>query len=272
MIVSWSQLCMVNVSTSNLCCCYAHEPKHVGHQDEDTGHGDQLREEHSQSITGQPQDNHSPGLMTTQSEFINSRCIVLTSWLGEVKDVVAQHQQCNHGLHLPNNMWLLAVHDEQTSQASHHASCNDNVVDDLDDIEPPISMTFSLSTDATPPPSHPMHVATSGTSGTMPDGGSDPSQLQFYTPPIRDIIEWAKQISHCDVASVNSFPLHADFNRKAVEYMNEVIAEHRSWGLPIPKGRWPLLTSADTDMLYTMGSQGGGLNIHLRFQSWWVLW
>ena len=50
--------------------------------------------------------------------------------------------------------------------------------------------------------------------------------------------------------------------------MNEAIAEHHSQGLPIPKGRWPLLMSADTDMLYTMGSQGDGLNICLRFQSW----
>ena len=217
---------------------------------------------------GQPQDNHSPGLTTTQSEFINCQCIVLTIWLGEVEDVVAQHWQCNHGPHLPSNTWLLAVHNEQTSQASHHASFNNNTVDGLDDVETPVPTTLSSSTNATPPPSHPMHVATPGATGTMPDGSSDPSQLQFYTPSICDIIEWAKQISHCNVASINSFPLHVDFNRKAVEYMNEAIAEHRSQGVPIPKGRWQLLTRTETDILYTMGTQDGGPNICLRSQSW----
>jgi len=71
----------------------------------------------------------------------------------------------------------------------------------------------------------------------MPDGNSDPSQLQFYTPPVCDIIERAKQISHCNIVSVNSFPLHADFNHKASEYMNEAIAERCSRGLVIPNGR-----------------------------------
>jgi len=71
----------------------------------------------------------------------------------------------------------------------------------------------------------------------MPDGNSDPSQLQSYTPLVRNIIECAKQISHCDIVSVNSFPLRADINRKASKYMNEAIAERRSRGLVIPNGR-----------------------------------
>jgi len=115
-------------------------------------------------------------------------------------------------------------------------------------------MTLPSFTDATPPLSHPVHVATSVASGTMPNSGSDPSQLQFYMPPVRDIIEQAKQIFHCDVASVNSFPLHVGFNSKAVEYINEAIAECRSQGLPIPKGRWPFFTRTEADVLYITGS------------------
>lgn len=74
-------------------------------------------------------------------------------------------------------------------------------------------------------------------SGAHPDN-SDPSQLSFYAPAVRDIIEHAKQISHCDLASLNSFPLRPQFNTKAGEYMNEAIVERRSRGLIIPDGKY----------------------------------
>ncbi|KAL4072387.1 hypothetical protein V8B97DRAFT_2023551 [Scleroderma yunnanense] len=44
-------------------------------------------------------------------------------------------------------------------------------------------------------------------SSIMPDNNSDLLQLQHYAPSIHDIIECAKKISHCNIASVNSFPL-----------------------------------------------------------------
>ncbi|KAI6008523.1 hypothetical protein EDC04DRAFT_2610924 [Pisolithus marmoratus] len=75
----------------------------------------------------------------------------------------------------------------------------------------------------------------------IPNSNSDPSHLQFYTLPVHDIIKHVKQISHCDIVSNNSFPLHADFNHKAPEYMNEAIAEHCSQDLAIPDtdhGNW----------------------------------
>ena len=40
--------------------------------------------------------------------------------------------------------------------------------------------------------------------------------------------------SHCDIASVNSFPLQSDFNSKAVKYINEAIAEWHGHSLLIP--------------------------------------
>ena len=175
-----------------------------------------------------------------ESKSIRHWCVVLTIQLGEVKDVVAQYHHHNHGPRLPDNAQLMAIYNQQTSEASCHVSQSE--VDDLDNLETPIDPPTSqtspsttdviLSTHSCPPP-----PASPTTAGIMPDGNSDPSQLQFYTPPVHDIIEHTKQISHCDIASVNLFPLHADFNHKASEYMNEAIAECCSQGLPILNGR-----------------------------------
>ncbi|KAI6009259.1 hypothetical protein BKA83DRAFT_43855, partial [Pisolithus microcarpus] len=76
---------------------------------------------------------------------------------------------------------------------------------------------------------------------------SDPSHLQFYTPPVCDIIEHAKQISHCNIASVNSFPLCADFNCKAPEYMNEGL---RLIYMMVRKGWWPQCSPDITKLLW----------------------
>lgn len=155
---------------------------------------------------------------------------MLTIRLGVIEDIVTQHRQRNRAPRLPDNAELLAVRDQQTSKTSRPIS--HSKVHDSESLDGPISKT-SLSTEAAPIP----QPATSVASGIVPNSNSDPSHLQFYTAPVRDIIERAKQISHCDLASVNSFPLRADFNRKAPEYMNEAIAERRSRGLPIPNGR-----------------------------------
>ncbi|KAG6369406.1 hypothetical protein JVT61DRAFT_14888 [Boletus reticuloceps] len=66
---------------------------------------------------------------------------------------------------------------------------------------------------------------------------SEPWQLQYYDPPTRNIIERAKQFSHCDTASINSFPVRAEFNSKATEYIEEAITERRSHGLIISDGK-----------------------------------
>ena len=78
------------------------------------------------------------------------------------------------------------------------------------------------------------HVAT-----TMRAERSEPWQIQFYEPTVRDIIEWAKQFSHCDAASINMFPLHPHFNTKAPEYIEEAITERQSQGLLVPNGKMP---------------------------------
>ena len=66
---------------------------------------------------------------------------------------------------------------------------------------------------------------------------AEPWQLQYYDPPTRDVIERAKQFSHCDAASINPFPNRAAFNTQAVEYINEAIAERRAQGLIISDGK-----------------------------------
>ena len=146
---------------------------------------------------------------------------MLTTRLGEVEDVVAQHRKCNRAPRLPGNAQRLAVRDQQTPQTSRHIS--HSKIHNLDTSEGPISKTSS-STETVPTPL----PATSIASGIVPNSNSDPSHLQFYTPSVRDIIEHAKQISHCNIASVNSFPLCVDFNCKAPEYINKAIAERRS--------------------------------------------
>ena len=62
---------------------------------------------------------------------------------------------------------------------------------------------------------------------------SEPWQLQHYDPPTRDVIERAKHFSHCDAASIDPFPICTIFNTRAVEYIDEAIAERRARGLII---------------------------------------
>ncbi|KAI6010125.1 hypothetical protein EDC04DRAFT_2906180 [Pisolithus marmoratus] len=155
----------------------------------DPGHSSKLDEKHSQSGTLQFQGDHGSTNMQQR----------------EIEDIVIQHHQRNCAPQLPDNTQLLAV-------------------DALDSLEGPISKTSSSSTKAAPTPL----LATSVASGIVPNSNSDPSHLQFYTLLVRDIIKHAKQISHCNIVSINSFPLHAEFNHKAPEYMNEAIAKHCS--------------------------------------------
>ncbi|KAI5983249.1 hypothetical protein EDD15DRAFT_2376648 [Pisolithus albus] len=203
----------------------------------DTRHDSQLSEERSQSTGSRPKDSHLSGPPTTQRE---------------VEDVIAQHRQRNRGPRLPDTSQLTAVHIRQTSEGPHRVSRSD-----VDGQPPP-------TTDVVP--SHPLPAATSTASGRMPDANSDPSHLQFYPPSVRDILERAKQISHCDLAAINSFPLRADFSRKASEYVVEAIAERRSKGLLIPDGWWPHYATGITKLLWEdLGNWHSALKKKARF-------
>ncbi|KAI6001903.1 hypothetical protein EDD15DRAFT_2361265 [Pisolithus albus] len=206
---------------------------------EDTMHASRLSEEHPQSVRSQSQDIRISGPATTQRG---------------AEDVVAQHHQRNRGPRLPDGVQLMAVRDQQTSKASRHISRS------------AVEGQTPSSTDVIPAPSHSFPAAKSATSGMTSDSNSDPSQLQFYSPSVRDIIERAKQISHCDIAAVNSFPLRADFNHKACDYVVEAIAERRSKGLLIPDGWWPDYTTGITKLLWEdLGNWRSSLKKKARF-------
>ncbi|KAI5986738.1 hypothetical protein EDC04DRAFT_2614983 [Pisolithus marmoratus] len=177
---------------------------------EDTRHGTQPGEEHSQSIRSHSQDICLSGPVTTQRD---------------VEDVVAQHCQCNHGLHLPDSAQLMAIHSQQTSEASCHIRHSD------------VEGQTSPSNDVIPAPSHSFPAAKSATSGMTSDSNSDPSQLQFYPPSV-----------------------HVDFNHKACDYVLEAITEHHSKVIAyenkiliyvaIYKGWWLNYTTSITKLLW----------------------
>jgi hypothetical protein len=103
------------------------------------------------------------------------------------------------------------VHDQQSlTTSSHQPSQQPAIVDQPSDVIPPINPVTE---------------------------GSEPHQLQFYEPAVRDILERAKQFSHCDIASVNAFPLRSQFNDLAHEYVEEAIDEKQSRGLFVPDGK-----------------------------------
>ena len=139
-------------------------------------------------------------------------------------------------------MQLLAVRKQQTSQSSQSLppardedGPENSAVNGLDFTDETL---FVPSADDTPHPypvSHQQQVNT-GTPGILADN-ADPFQLHSYPPAVRDVIEHAKQFSHCDIASINSFPFRQDFNETAIEYINEAIAEQHSRGLLVPDGK-----------------------------------
>ncbi|KAI6114581.1 hypothetical protein EDD16DRAFT_1521005 [Pisolithus croceorrhizus] len=69
--------------------------------------------------------------------------------------------------------------------------------------------------------------------------GTEPWKLQYYDPSTHDIIDHAKQFSHCDTMSINAFPVHSTFNAKTIDYIEEAIAEHRMQHPHISEGLWP---------------------------------
>ena len=145
------------------------------------------------------------------------------------EDIVTGHRQCNRVPHLPSNTELLATRQWQTlstNQVTGEASHNG------DGQEPPSPSKTSQETTTASKSSRPVRPTSER---------AEPSQHQFYDPPTCDIIECAKQFSHCDAASINAFPVRATFNVGAIEYINEAIAERQSRGLIISDGKLALI-------------------------------
>ena len=151
------------------------------------------------------------------------------------EDVVATHRQRNRAPRLPNNSYLLSIR-QQSSTTPH--SRQTTIAQDTNDSE---QVTWQTPAPSLPPAiDQPGDASNPSTQRIGPPAArserSEPWQIQFYEPAVRDIIERAKQFSHCDAASVNAFPVRAQFNVKAAEYIKEAINERQSQGLFVPDG------------------------------------
>ena len=151
------------------------------------------------------------------------------------EDIVAVHRQRNRAPHLPDTSQLRMIQQQQSSipPRSHETTKTNipHVQEDLELTAPSVSL---------PQPRVDNQREVSNQS-TQPCTGSmvertEPLQIQFYEPAVRDVLERAKQFSHCDASSVNAFPLRAQFNVKAAEYVEEAISERQSQGLFVAHG------------------------------------
>ena len=149
--------------------------------------------------------------------------------------VVASHCQRNRAPRLPDASRLKTIRQQQSSLPSRsHETTNTNFPDAQEDPEltassqqPCIGDRREISSQSAQPRTGPTVERTER---------SEPWQIQFYEPAVRDILERAKQFSRCDASSVNAFPLRAQFNVKAAEYVEEAINERESQGLFVAEG------------------------------------
>ncbi|KAL4075017.1 hypothetical protein V8B97DRAFT_1916227 [Scleroderma yunnanense] len=58
---------------------------------------------------------------------------------------------------------------------------------------------------------------------------TEPWHIQYYKPAVYDILKQAKQFSHCDAVSINTFLVYTQFNAKAVEYIKELWKDLGDW-------------------------------------------
>ena len=141
------------------------------------------------------------------------------------KDVMAAHRRCNRVPCLPDNSQLATIRKHQHLSAPSPQDMNSSTTNWWGEV-------FNQST------TQPSEVVSQT---KLPRGltneGTEPWQIHFYEPAIHDILERAKQFSHCDAASVNAFPLRVQFKNKAVEYVEEAISERCACGLLVTDGR-----------------------------------
>jgi hypothetical protein len=134
----------------------------------------------------------------------------------------------------------MAVQDRQMSEGPCGVCCSRSATQEVAAPANPPSCAVAPPLPSAVNSTSRLSTAVRSVSGSQSDNG-DASQLSFYTPTVRDIIEHAKQFFHCDLVSINLFPLRPQFNTKAGEYINEAITERRSRGLVIPEGERNLL-------------------------------
>ncbi|KAF8548784.1 hypothetical protein OG21DRAFT_1489080 [Imleria badia] len=140
------------------------------------------------------------------------------------ENVVNIHCQRNRAPRLPSNLWLLA------SRRQQQALSIDRTADE-------VQSNGNADGQDNPSVNHSVGDVTERSER------AEPWQLQYYELSTQDIIERAKQFSHCDAASINPFPIRAKFNSKAIEYIDKAIAERQLCGLLVSDSWWPQNTS-----------------------------
>ena len=65
---------------------------------------------------------------------------------------------------------------------------------------------------------------------------SSPTQLQFYPPSWRDVLEAAKNKFRCYISAVNPYPSREDGIREASDCVVEALADHRASGKKVDPG------------------------------------
>lgn len=144
------------------------------------------------------------------------------------EDVVATHHQWNCTPHLPSNSYLLSI-QQQSSMTP--GSQQTTIAQDTNDSEqvtwqhtpPPLSLSLTtMDQPGDAPNQSTQHIGPPAAWSEQ----SEPWKIQFYKPAVHNVIEQAKQFSHCNAASINAFPVHAQFTVKAAEYIEEAISEH----------------------------------------------
>ncbi|KAF8838890.1 hypothetical protein BDN67DRAFT_982179 [Paxillus ammoniavirescens] len=167
--------------------------------------------------------------------------------------------------HLPDSTQLTAIGNHQVSlqhQPSSPSGMHSVTGDEGDksEVEPPHVQQPPPSNTANPPPSVPTGADSIG-----------PSQMQFYEPAAHDIIERAKQFSHCDAATINAFPLCMDFTCKVVAYIDEAIDDRKSRGFSSQMAGGPSRVVVSRN--WPCGSSGqepGGLALEWDWDRLWA--
>ena len=149
------------------------------------------------------------------------------------EDVLATHRQRNRAPRLPDASQLKVIRQRQSSFTPQSLKItNTNNVPDVQEGPELTASAVSLQ----PHVGDRREVSSQLIQPRATVERAEPWQIQFYEPAVRDILERAKQFSRCDASSINAFPLRAQFNVKAAEYVEEAISERRSQGLFVADG------------------------------------
>lgn len=174
---------------------------------------------------------------------------VTNSREGSAEDVVTLHRQRNRAPRLPSNTQLAAVRHQQ--RAASMTASSQHEAPQLAAVrhqQRAASVTASSQHEAPQVPEFEAHAEPSRQRSHVGSTAecADPSQLQFYEPAVRDIIERAKQFSRCDAASINAFPHRTEFNKHASEYVEEAVHEREARSLIVPLGKHTYIGTVQT--------------------------